>query len=88
MQKKIPQRQCMACRERKEKRQLIRVVRKTDGSVCVDFSGKVSGRGAYICPDKACLNKALKSKSLERSLEVAIPEEVYGRLEKEMEQGL
>ena len=79
MQKKIPQRQCMGCRERKEKRQLIRVVRKTDGSVCVDFSGKVSGRGAYICPDKACLNKALKSKSLERSLEVAIPEEVYGR---------
>ena len=88
MQKKIPQRQCMGCRERKEKRQLIRVVRKTDGSVCVDFSGKVSGRGAYICPDKNCLNKALKSKSLERSLEVAIPEEVYGRLEKEMEQGL
>ena len=88
MQKKIPQRQCMGCRERKEKRQLIRVVRKTDGSVCVDFSGKVSGRGAYICPDKACLNKALKSKSLERSLEVAIPEEVYGRLEKEMEQGV
>ena len=88
MQKKIPQRQCRGCRERKEKRQLIRVVRKTDGSVCVDFSGKVSGRGAYICPDKACLNKALKSKSLERSLEVAIPEEVYGRLEKEMEQGL
>ena len=88
MQKKIPQRQGRGCRERKEKRQLIRVVRKTDGSVCVDFSGKVSGRGAYICPDKACLNKALKSKSLERSLEVAIPEEVYGRLEKEMEQGL
>jgi len=88
MQKKIPQRQCMGCRERKEKRQLIRVVRKTDGSVCVDFSGKVSGRGAYICPDKACLTKALKSKSLERSLEVPIPEEVYGRLEKEMEQGL
>ena len=88
MQKKIPQRQCMGCRERKEKRQLIRVVRKTDGSVCVDFSGKVSGRGAYICPDKACLTKALKSKSLERSLEVSIPEEVYGRLEKEMEQGL
>jgi predicted RNA-binding protein YlxR (DUF448 family) len=88
MQKKIPQRQCMGCRERKEKRQLIRVVRKTDGSVCVDFSGKVSGRGAYICPDRNCLNKALKSKSLERSLEVEIPEEVYGRLEKEMEQGL
>ena len=78
----------MGCRERKEKRQLIRIVRGTDGNVSVDFGGKLNGRGAYICPDKACLNKALKSKSLERSLEVAIPEEVYGRLEKEMEQGL
>ena len=85
MQKKIPQRQCMGCRERKEKRQLIRVVRKTDGSVCVDFSGKVSGRGAYICPDPECLKKAQKAKSLERSLEVPIPQEVYDRLVKEME---
>ncbi len=86
MQKKIPQRQCMGCRERKEKRQLIRVVRKTDGTVSLDFSGKVSGRGAYICPDPACLAKAQKSKALERSLEVSIPEEVYSRLAKEMEQ--
>ena len=85
MQKKIPQRQCMGCRERKEKRQLIRVVRKTDGTVSLDFSGKVSGRGAYICPDPACLAKAQKSKALERSLEVPIPEEVYTRLQKEME---
>jgi predicted RNA-binding protein YlxR (DUF448 family) len=87
MQKKIPQRQCMGCRERKEKRQLIRVVRKTDGTVSLDFSGKVSGRGAYICPDPACLAKAQKSKALERSLEVPIPEEVYSHLAKEMEQG-
>ena len=87
MQKKIPQRQCMGCRERKEKRQLIRVVRKTDGTVSLDFSGKVSGRGAYICPDPACLAKAQKSKALERSLEVPIAEEVYSRLAKEMEQG-
>ena len=87
MQKKIPQRQCMGCRERKEKRQLIRVVRKTDGTVSLDFSGKVSGRGAYLCPDPACLAKAQKSKALERSLEVPIPEEVYSRMEKEMEQG-
>ncbi len=86
MQKKIPQRQCMGCRERKEKRQLIRVVRKTDGTVSLDFSGKVSGRGAYICPDPACLAKAQKSKALERSLEVPIPDEVYIRLAKEMEQ--
>ena len=86
MQKKIPQRQCMGCRERKEKRQLIRVVRKTDGSVQLDFSGKVSGRGAYLCPNPACLAKARKSKALERNLEVPIPEEVYDRLAKEMEQ--
>ncbi|MBQ8580396.1 MAG: YlxR family protein [Oscillospiraceae bacterium] len=85
MQKKIPQRQCMGCRERKEKRQLIRVVRTPDGNVQLDFSGKLSGRGAYICPDAACLQKARKAKSLERSLEVPIPDAVYDRLEKEME---
>lgn len=85
MQKKIPQRQCMGCRERRDKRQLIRVVRRTDGSVCLDFSGKLAGRGAYVCPNPQCLARAQKSRALERSLEVAIPEEVYGRLEKEME---
>ena len=88
MQKKIPQRQCMGCRERKAKRELIRVVRGTDGTVSVDFSGKLNGRGAYICPDPECLKKARKAKSLERSLEVSIPEEVYDRLEKEMEAGI
>ena len=85
MQKKIPQRQCMGCRERKAKRDMIRVVRGTDGNVSLDFSGKANGRGAYICPDMECLKKAQKAKSLERSLEVAIPEEVYARLVKEME---
>ncbi len=86
MQKKIPQRQCMGCRERKAKRELIRVVRGTDGTVSLDFSGKAPGRGAYICPDMECLRKALRSKSLDRSLEVTIPETVYERLEKEMAQ--
>ena len=85
MQKKIPQRQCMGCRERKAKKEMIRVVRGTDGSVSLDFSGKLNGRGAYICPQAECLRKARKAKSLERSLEVPIPEEVYDRLEKEME---
>ena len=85
MQKKIPQRQCMGCRERMDKRELIRVVRTTDGQVQLDFSGKVNGRGAYICPKADCLKKARKSKALDRSLEVAIPEEVYDRLEKEIE---
>lgn len=85
MQKKIPQRQCMGCRERKEKKALIRVVRCTDGTVMLDFSGKLNGRGAYLCPDPECLKKARKSRSLDRSLETPIPEAVYDRLEKEME---
>ena len=87
MQKKIPQRQCMGCRERKSKREMIRVVRCVDGSVNLDFSGKMNGRGAYVCPNPECLKKAIRSKALDRSLEVEIPEEVYGRLQKEMEAG-
>ena len=85
MQKKIPQRQCMGCRERMEKRELIRVVRTPEGNVQLDFSGKLNGRGAYICPKADCLKKAQKSKALDRSLEVTIPEEVYARLEREIE---
>ena len=85
MQKKIPQRQCMGCRERKAKREMLRVVRGTDGTVSLDFGGKMNGRGAYICPNPECLKKAQRSKALERSLETAIPEEVYERLAKEME---
>ena len=85
MQKKIPQRQCMGCRERMDKRELIRVVRTPAGEVQLDFSGKLSGRGAYICPKAECLKKAQKTKALDRSLEVPIPEEVYDRLSREME---
>ena len=88
MQKKIPQRQCMGCRERKPKRDMIRIVRCPDGQVRLDFGGKMNGRGAYNCPDAECLKKVRKSKALDRSLEVPIPDEVYERLEKEMEAGL
>ena len=84
MQKKIPQRQCMGCRERKAKKELLRVVRGTDGTVSLDFGGKLNGRGAYLCHSVECLKKAQKAKSLERSLEVPIPDEVYDRLIKEM----
>jgi len=87
MQKKIPQRQCMGCRERKAKRDMIRVVRTTEGTVTLDFSGKLNGRGAYVCPDMECLKKAQKSRSLERCLEMEIPQEVYDRLTREMEAG-
>ncbi len=85
MQKKIPQRQCMGCRERKPKREMIRVVRSPEGNVSLDFGGKMNGRGAYLCPDPECLKRAIRSKALDRSLEVEIPEEVYARLQKEME---
>ena len=85
MQKKIPQRQCMGCRERKAKKEMIRVVRSPEGNVSLDFHGKKNGRGAYICPQMECLKKAIRSKALELSLEVPIPEEIYAQLEKEME---
>ena len=85
MQKKIPQRQCMGCRERKAKRELIRVVRTPEGTVRLDFGGKMNGRGAYLCPNPECLKKAIRAKALERSLEVSIPEEVVAQLEKEIE---
>ena len=85
MKKKIPQRQCMGCRERRAKRELIRVVRTPEGNVNLDFGGKMNGRGAYLCPNMECLKKAIRSKALDRSLEVTIPETVYDRLRKEME---
>ena len=78
----------MGCRERKNKRELIRVGRCTDGTVNLDFGGKMNGRGAYLCPNPECLKKAIRSKSLDRSLEVTIPQEVYDRLAKEMEVGV
>ena len=67
MPKKIPMRQCVGCREMKEKRQLIRVVRSPEGEVSLDFKGKKPGRGAYLCPDPACLARARKSKARERA---------------------
>ena len=85
MQKKIPMRQCLGCREMKPKRELIRVVRKPEGEICLDFKGKVSGRGAYICPDAGCLKKAIKAKALERAFSAQIPPEIYARLDQEME---
>ena len=85
--KKIPQRQCVGCREMKDKKELLRVVRTPEGGILLDGRGKASGRGAYVCPDIACLKKARKSKALERALETPIPEEVYDALEAQMEGG-
>ena len=83
--KKIPQRQCVGCREMKDKKSLLRVVKSPEGDVSLDFIGKKPGRGAYVCPSAECLKKARKSRALERCLEVPISQEVYDRLEKEME---
>ncbi len=82
--KRIPERQCVGCGEGRPKPELIRVVRAVDGSVSLDFTGKKSGRGAYICRSATCLNKARKSKRLERNLDVVIPDEVYAALEEEL----
>ncbi len=85
--KKIPQRQCVGCREMKEKRVLIRVVRSPEGEISLDFRGKKPGRGAYVCPSAECLKKACKSKALERAFSAQIPAEVYDALEQEMANG-
>ena len=82
--KKIPERQCLGCNEHKPKRELVRVVRLPDGSCLLDLKGKVSGRGAYICPCLSCFRKARKQRRLEASLECSIPDEVYKKLEEEL----
>ena len=82
MEKKIPMRQCLGCREMKPKRELIRVVRSPEGEISLDFKGKASGRGAYVCP-----KKAIKTRALERAFSAQIPQEIYARLEQEMEAG-
>ena len=83
--RKIPQRQCVGCREMKEKKALLRIVRTPEGEVLLDGTGKKSGRGAYVCHDPACLKRARKSRALERAFETTIPPEVYDALEAQME---
>ena len=82
--KKTPERQCLGCGERRPKLQLIRVVRDPEGNVSLDFTGKKSGRGAYICKNVACLKQARRKRSLSRSLECEIPDAVYDALEAEL----
>ena len=87
MEKKKPMRQCLGCREMKPKKELIRVVRSPEGEISLDFKGKASGRGAYVCPDPRCLKKAIKARALERAFSAKIPQEIYERLESQMEGG-
>ena len=83
--KKIPMRQCVGCREMKPKKELVRVVKSPEGVISMDLKGKAPGRGAYLCRNLECLRRAIKSKALERGFETAIPQEVYDRLQTELE---
>ena len=83
--KKIPMRMCVGCREMKEKRDLIRIVRTPEGNTLLDPTGKRSGRGAYVCRSADCLRKAIRQKQLERQLEITMTEEVTQALTDEME---
>jgi predicted RNA-binding protein YlxR (DUF448 family) len=82
--KKIPQRQCLGCNQHKPKAELLRVVRSPDGAISLDFTGKSSGRGAYICKSLKCLQKARKTQRIEKNLDCTIPDEVYDVMEKEL----
>lgn len=85
MNKKIPMRQCVGCGEMKNKKEMFRVIKTAEEEILLDTTGKKNGRGAYICPNGDCLQKAIKTKGLERSLKTAIPKEVIENLTKEME---
>ena len=84
--KKIPMRQCIGCGEMKPKKEMIRVIKTAEDEIILDTTGRKIGRGAYICPESACLQKAIKCKGLERSFKMPIPKDVYEMLTKEMEE--
>ena len=83
---KVPMRQCTGCREMKNKKEMVRVLKTGEGEILLDTTGRKNGRGAYLCYSLECLEKARKNKGLERSLKTEIPQEVYERLEKEFEE--
>ena len=83
--KKVPMRKCLGCMQSFPKIELIRVVRTPENQVCIDLTGKKSGRGAYLCKDKACLKKAIKAKRLQSNLEVQISDELIEALTKELD---
>lgn len=78
--KKIPQRTCLGCGESKTKKELIRIVKQSDGKIFIDKTGKANGRGAYICNNVECLEKAIKSKRLDKNFETEINNEIYESL--------
>ena len=83
MNKKIPMRQCVGCGEMKSKKEMMRILKTMEGPIVLDVTGKKNGRGAYICKQKSCLQKAIKGKGLERSFKMSIPTECYEGLTEE-----
>lgn len=83
-EKKIPLRKCTGCNEMKPKKELIRVLKTTEEEIILDKTGKKNGRGAYLCNSLECFKQARKTKGLERSLQIKIPDEIYEILEKEL----
>lgn len=83
--KKVPLRQCIGCGEMKSKKEMMRVIKTAEGDISLDITGKKNGRGAYLCMQKECLQKARKNKGLERSFKMSIPDEVYQTLDKEFD---
>lgn len=86
IEKKQPMRKCIGCSEMRPKRDLIRVVRTPEGDIRLDFTGKLNGRGAYLCPQRSCLEKARKARRLERAFSVKVEPEIYDELNAELEQ--
>ena len=83
--KKIPMRRCVGCREMKEKRELLRIVKDNEGKIFVDPTGKKNGRGAYVCKSTSCFAQARKAKSLSHEFGCEIPEEVYDEITRQLE---
>ena len=82
--KKVPQRKCIACQERDSKKGLIRIVKNKEGQIFLDPIGKANGRGAYICEDVHCLEKAMKTKALEKTLKVSVDSEIFEKLKEQL----
>lgn len=83
--RKIPLRKCMGCNEMKPKKELVRVVRNSEGEISLDLKGRKPGRGAYVCHDLACLEKAIKDRRFERAFACRIPDEIYEQMKKELQ---
>ncbi|MDY3249321.1 MAG: YlxR family protein [Candidatus Choladocola sp.] len=83
--KRVPLRKCTGCQEMKSKKEMMRILRTSEGEIVLDTTGRKNGRGAYVCCSMECFEKAVKNKGLERSLKVKVPEETYMSLKKEIE---